>query len=195
VHALAEVRFSADGTTLWVSGIDGVFRAEGALTDFEQLPGPLRISLAVENDGALWLCGFYDGMHDGIGSVEPDGTVERVLVFSDVDAPVACGDAAPSSLACESLWRDWQREILDVRPDAGAPPPPPSSTDAGAGSDGGQDQRPPTQATTASRPKDSGCSRARVGDGGNSGHVVLALLALLAARRRACRRRRVFAVA
>ena len=184
VHAMTEARFSADGTTLWVGGIDGVFRARGELTEVEQLPDAMRISLALEQQDALWLCGYYDGVHDGIGSVGADGNVQPVLAFSEVTEPAACDVTAPSTLACATLWNDWRREILGVRPDAGAPTPTPT-LDAGSVQDAG-----PAADAAAPRPRpkrssNGGCSALPNGDrGGTSGDALLmASAAALATRR------------
>ncbi len=192
VHAMSDARFSEDGSTLWVSGIDGAFRSDDDLGSFQALPDALRISLALEHAGEPWVCGFYDGMHDGVAAIDSAGTLRPVMRFVDVMEPAACDATSPSTLACTNLWHDWQRELFGILPDAGVPVPAPeagSASQAGQGGSAGE-----ADAGSNRSRSDGGCSVARGAGGSVSGagsaFTALAAFAVSVARRRRRRRRR-----
>lgn len=183
VHAMTDARFSEDGSTLWATGVDGAYRSDDDLGSFEQLPGATRISLALEHQGELWLCGHYDGVRDGVAAVGADGAIRPVMAFTDVTEPAACDPAAPSAIACANLWRDWQRELLGVQPDAGTPSP---SPDGGATSEAGEGDEPAGPGLgTRARSSGGGCSVECVANGsGLESAAAVAAVAVVFGRRR-----------
>jgi hypothetical protein len=190
VHAMSDARFSLDGSTLWVSGIEGAFRSDDDLESFQPLKDAVRISLALEHAGEPWVCGYYDGMHDGVAAIDAAGALRPVMKFVDVMEPAACDASSPSTLACAVLWQDWQRELFGILPDAGVPVPTPeagSASQAGQGGSVGESDAGPHRS-----PSDGGCSVARAAGGSafGPGYVLAALAALAVSVERRRRRRR-----
>jgi len=184
VHAMTDARFSEDGTTLWAAGIDGAFRSDGDFGSFEQLPNAARVSLALEHAGEPWICGFYDGMHDGVAAIDAAGEARPVFQFTDVMEPAACDATAPSTVACTNLWHDWQREQFGIQPDAGMPSPAAGTGGAGEAGQGGSPAVPEPAERHASS-SHGGCGVARVANASTFGPALaLAAFALAFGRRR-----------
>jgi hypothetical protein len=185
IKLLFDASFSADGSTIWAAGIEGLWRSDDGAASFSALPGPARMSCVQERDDALLGCGFFAGLsalQDGIGVSSDRGASFRPLLeFTSIVEPVACAEDSPTARACELLWHDWQREILGIW-DAGVPPI--GDTDAGPASDGGTED-----AGRRSRGGDGGCDCRTVRNPGSTSLTVVLALASLVARARAQRRR------
>jgi MYXO-CTERM domain-containing protein len=128
VKMLFDASFGADGT-IWIAGIEGLWRSDDGAATFTALAGPTRMSCVLEREDALLGCGFYADLKDGIGiSTDRGASFSTLFEFTSITEPITCADGTPTARACELLWTDWQREILGIW-DAGAPPV--TTTDAG----------------------------------------------------------------
>jgi hypothetical protein len=174
VRALTSARFARGGDEVWVTGVEGAFRSRDGAQSFEPWPDAARISLALQHEDDVWLCGYYDGLHDGIARVDAAGTLSPSFAFTEVDEPPRCPESTPAISACALLWRDWQREILGIFPDAAVPMP-----DAAVPDSGMPEPTPPRRG--------GGCRARPSPPGGASslaGTLAAALLALGARRKR-----------
>lgn len=128
---IASARFTEDGTGLFVTGFDGYWWSEDLGQTMQAHPVAEGISCAFEQDGQVYVCGYYRGFvegTDGLGrALEDQSAFEPVVEFSEVTAPVDCQPDAPTTMACEALWEDWAREQLPepltapTQSDAGTP--------------------------------------------------------------------------
>ncbi|MFI5305812.1 MAG: WD40/YVTN/BNR-like repeat-containing protein [Polyangiales bacterium] len=172
VPQLFTAAFAADGQTVWVASIAGLWRSRDAAATFQQVPGPNRMTfVAVPTPGTLSAGGWFGGTMDldGWAQSSNDGdSFTQLMLFPQITEPVMCDAASSTAMNCEMLWKDWQYEILkryDVYGSA-APPPgvtladasvTPSVADAGAGQDAGARA---TDAGTSKAPAPSGAKRA-----------------------------------
>lgn len=122
---ITSARFTEDGTGLFVTGFAGYWQSENLGQTLQAHPVAEGISCAFEQDGQVYVCGYYRGFvdgTDGLGrALDGQDGFEPLIEFSQVTAPVDCQPDAPTTMACESLWEDWAREQL----------PPPAMADAG----------------------------------------------------------------
>lgn len=183
IMQLSSVAFSADSSTLWVAGIDGIWRSLDQGETFEQLTGKSRITSVTERDGSLWVGGYYAPDTDGLAISNDGGEIfEKVLAFPEVEEQVACAATSNTAIECEVSWQDWQREQFGVF-DAGMPP---SKTDAGptVANDGGRNDATQMVASNDKTSGGCGCTVARVGNAtAAAGLLALGLFAWTARRR------------
>jgi hypothetical protein len=141
---LSAIAFSSDGTRAWVVGQDGVMESRDGLQTFTRIGKAESMSYAVERDGELLACGYYDGFGNGKNGIgvapqgSVDGTFTSFMELSDVDAPLACEPTSPTGKACASWWLDWEREVAagqftGMAAGSGGSTPLAGSTAAGAG--------------------------------------------------------------
>jgi hypothetical protein len=173
IKTLMSAAFSADGATAWVAGLEGMWRSTDGLQSFAAVGSGQSMTYAVEHDGTLLACGYYDGLAavlDGIGASTDSGDhYEPWMALRDIADPIACSPDAPTAAACEKPWHDWQNEralfgngssmvMVSGSGDAGA--------DAGADSGAAR----PSDAGTGRR--DAGADAAiKRGDAGSDGSL------------------------
>ena len=186
---ISAAAFSADSATLWVAGIEGLWRSRDHGETFEQLPGKSRITSVTDHDGMLWAGGYYAVDTDGLAASTDSGdTFTKLLAFPDVKEQVACDAASKTATECRMPWQDWQREQFGIV-DAGTAPP---ATDAGPVTqrDAGDKDAAPTAASNGAKSGGCGCMTAPVGNATTAARTLLFGLVAWSARwrRRATRR-------
>jgi uncharacterized protein (TIGR03382 family) len=182
VLTLRDAAFSADGTSVWLAGKEGLFRSHDGGDSFEHEGAAAELSCAVEHDGVLHACGHYDGLmtdgsRNGIGRSSDHGdSYEPWMTFQDVREPVTCDASSPAAATCARPWADWQYEVANMfspeslTRDGGTPLPTPDAStapdtgttptlDAGTTNlDAGMPAEMPDAASRAPDHDDSGCN-------------------------------------
>jgi photosystem II stability/assembly factor-like uncharacterized protein len=209
IMKLRDAAFSADGSTVWLAGRDGLYRARGDVVGFERVGAAEEMTCVAPRGDALFACGWHAGLeqgarNNGIGTSDDAGdSFEPWMTFQDVLEPIACdAHEAPTPGLCAQLWSDWEYELSRMfsagslngggpaAVDAGASPPD-AGDDEGErdGGDGEVDGAPPIAERDSAT--DGGCAIARgPADRRASGWMVLGLALCAVEGRRMERRRR-----
>jgi hypothetical protein len=130
VKDLKDAAFSADGSMVWVAGLEGLWRSTDDLKTFERIGAAEYMTNVVEHDGKLFASGYYAGLAavlDGIGVSADHGDVfQPWMAFKDVADPIGCDPSSFTAMTCKMPQSDWERERAQfgngsssVFPDAG----------------------------------------------------------------------------
>ena len=194
LHTITAVEWSADGQRSWLATDDGLYVSTDAARSFARVGTAELVSCVHERAGALYVCGWYEGVQSGMPgvgiSMDHGESFERYMNMSQVLAPLPCEHGSDASVTCEQPWIDWQREILGYAPgSAGAGAAgsgrPTTGTGGAAAPAAGSGGSPPSAAAPAS--DGSGCALAPSRTRGlplGAAWLLLALLARGAHRRR-----------
>jgi photosystem II stability/assembly factor-like uncharacterized protein len=179
--AITGAAFAPDGSAAWVASSTGLYRAGATRDGFARSGGADRLTCVAYRDGALWVCGHYDGAdptRDGIGRASDPSAADfvRLMNFSEIEAPIACAEDAPSARTCGVPWLDFHNEVSRAEPsDAGL-----AGLDAASAEDADEDAGAEDDAATPSD-EDAGRTRTSKPSGcalrtePNSGHTLTAL--------------------
>jgi hypothetical protein len=174
IKDLKDAAFSADGTTVWVAGLEGLWRSSDDMQTFERIGAAEYMTCVVEHDGKLFAGGYYSGLAavlDGIGvSADHGDAFQPWMAFKDVADPIDCDPSSFTAMTCTMPQSDWQRErgqfgngSSSVFPDAGLPASDSGVTQSDAGP---TSNAPDAGTTTAGR---GGAGKGSVGAGGAGG--------------------------
>jgi hypothetical protein len=157
VHQLFSAGFTAGA--VWVTGIDGLYRSGDDAASFAQVEGPTTMSGILELHGDALVCGRFAPGKNGLARVmEGSDALTPWFEFDAVTEPVACAEGTETAVACETLWRDWENEILRGLGDGGVAMP---TVDAGAMLDTGTHVDASTEPAAPRERASSGCAIAK----------------------------------
>jgi hypothetical protein len=127
ITSLADVAFAPDGGSVWVAGLEGLWRSQDGARGFERTGNAAGLSYVSQHDGRLFTGGHFSGLmvaEDGVGASDDGGdSFERYMLLREVTAPLECPAGTSGADACVTPWGDWEFEILrpfQNMPDAGA---------------------------------------------------------------------------
>ncbi len=113
-ETLLSAAFSADGSTAWVAGLNGLYRSIDGLQTFAPAGAAVQVTYVAEHQGMLWAGGYYEGLAaqlDGLGlSADGGDSFQPWMAFMDIADEVGCGMDAPTTMLCDIPFRDWQHE-------------------------------------------------------------------------------------
>jgi MYXO-CTERM domain-containing protein len=116
---------SADGQTVWIAGLDHIFRSTDGGATFTRLETPQK-NACVRRDGArLFACGwqFDDGWALGV-SEDTGDTWRGLYVLQDVGGVLECAAGTATREVCDPYWPQLARrfgiEVEEPAPDGGA---------------------------------------------------------------------------
>jgi photosystem II stability/assembly factor-like uncharacterized protein len=113
---LLNAGFSVDGTTAFVTGNEGFYRADAELTEVTPVGDAQFVSCVSPHEGALYVCGHHSGFDPaqaGVGvSTDAGASFEPMMRFTEVAQTVACAPDSNTARVCEASWLDWQVEVL-----------------------------------------------------------------------------------